>query len=780
MARWTDDDPGVFWSGSTSTDNDRFADSLTTIGEVHDAYQANADLLTEAVWTGEAADAWRDSAEAVVSRIATLKSTVDPVTTAISTYAGTVAQIQTEATYWVQELADAERRQNGSYVTNSPPSQEELDRIQQQQDQADQDASTARRQVEQLATRRREADDALVSVIQSALPSSWADQRAALAAVGIRNVDDLRTADIRQTMQDIAQGIADGEEPDPDDLAALAAYLELYGEDETQMSMFFLGLGGAATVGFLGHLGQALYRGNTLLGEPGSQNLIEAWRRSLSVASQNWTADEAHPFATSMITGAEHGPELAYLFGDPDGALMGEELTLSAAIELDRMARVDGHGIPVENNGFGWLTGDPANLRTDPAGTIFSSLARYPDSALSFLSDSGPTSDLGVGGRLEFWYGFRQWPESEHWQGPAELWFGAMGAGEAPPGAGSAAEAQSGISAVILHELANSPYFSEVFLNEQSSAAFGAAISLNWQGLMETPVTAGIDGLPSDSGGSWDYAAWVDSEGNNPFGDGTIPIPQVLESEFRDVLGTLSHFDSANIVLADGMQHYVESVVNSAAPLEPGQSPQTDLGNRIIAAQAVLDGAGITERLAAAQAEDATTDAAIQGVVTIASAFPFGSLVSDGASFMIRWGGNLVQGQLIASGGAAVDGIAHHALGSSEARFLAEYWSSENGDRVEQANMSAASAIYDYLAASAQLPPGQPLTLEDGTPVPPPPVFDADATDGAAALSAYNAAREEWFTDNRDLIESFVADSGGFTQGFNQMETNYNRVADVQ
>lgn len=769
MARWTDDDPGVFWSGSTSGDNDSLATRLETIGEVRDRFESVAAQLPETTWSGASADAWRDGVDSVLGRIDGLRTTLEPVVAGISTYVDTAAQIANEATYWKQQLADAVRRQHEDVDSSGilGPTVEEVERHRQQQDAARGDAADARRQIEQLAQRRSEADSALNSVIRSALPSTWADQRAALAAVGIRDVDDLRTADIRQIMQEIAQEIADGGQPDADELAALEAYLDLYGDDETQMSAFFLGLGGAGTAAFLAALGDRLFEMNPALSREQARRLAEAWRQALSVGSASWSPSQATGFAESMITGSATGTEIAYLFGDPDGAPMGEQFALAAAIAADEFVRVDG-GSWAENDGTYQLFDDPENARTDPVGAIFSTLGRYPDSALGFLSDSG--SESYRGGRIEYWYGAAEWPESEHWQGAADLWLGAMGATTAPPGAGSAAEAQAGISGAILSSLAGNGSFSQVTLNEQAAATFAAAIAFNLPGLMEGAVLgAEYSGEPGD----WDYAAWVHA-GADPFAaDGTVFIPGVTKAELSAVLGDLSNFDTATLIISDGTQFYVSAITEAAGAPTAGQAPQAALLERIVSAQALLDGAGITERIAAAQGQDVYSQVALNGVVAVASSYPATSWVGAGAGIMARWGENLVRGALVGAAGDLGSGLVTDFFGTHESELLSQYWGTERPERIELAQVQASTALFEYVATSTGLPDGQPIVLNTGETVPPPPEFDALSPDREAALAEYASATSEWFEANSGAIGTFYQQYSGDNSTLEQVAGLY-------
>lgn len=95
--RWTDEDPGAGDVHALRHLSRQLTTTVNELADVHWEVRSRTGTLTEAAWSGQAGDAWRDSAQTCVDNLRHLLESIDPATDALTAYANRVEEIAEEA-----------------------------------------------------------------------------------------------------------------------------------------------------------------------------------------------------------------------------------------------------------------------------------------------------------------------------------------------------------------------------------------------------------------------------------------------------------------------------------------------------------------------------------------------------------------------------------------------------------------------------------------------------------------------------------------------------------
>lgn len=686
-------------------------------------------------WTGEGSTALQANVQTYRNSIPDLKAVLESARQALITYRTSLNAIASAQGHWLTEY------NNMNYQLNQADRNILTDPVGAADDAADRVNNwirfeAAEYQLRQLYTRRREVDATVIAALGTAMPASWADTSAGFAAAGITQAMQLTSSTARQAMLDVANRLAQSDlnSEDAEDIAALAAFYDMYGNDHSFMAQFYRALGGQATVELVEAIGEKMPNNIEL---DVASALARQIREGLSVASAGWTPSNGAAFAESMFEADRSSwSSIGYLFNDPLNAPIGETTALAAAGIVDEIERAGGsvlqYGSMSGGSNLSFLDypeDNDENLRVaDPSGPIFSTLGTYPESAFDFLTDP----EFGDK-RIEYWYGDRQTFESDKNQGIADLWLGTQLAEGGPydPDDKSRMEESAALSAKIIEALVGNEYFLPENVSDSAGAAFAGSFLVNIETFTE--LMRSEEKFPTDD----DYIPIDLKFGTPPV---TTYGPNVSDDVLACFLAVITGNDTGAAVLTSGIADYQMALV-AMGGMSDDPGAYNDALERIMVLQGVVDGATLGGDLQTAEAIDVRTQAAMDYVSDILGAIPIGSIagtVLDGSVFALDMLQNYGQG--MAADGAA--GWLVNTFGFSTDHLATVY--DTYFDETEQrqditSRYQAAQALFVMMGG------GEAITLPDGGGVIPPLPEVGSAN--------YEGELNDWYMENYEKLE---------------------------
>ncbi|MBN6190942.1 MULTISPECIES: hypothetical protein [Microbacterium] len=670
MAQWDDLHPG---RGVTSAVNDaatRVSNRSTGTETVRSALANAATSTTDEVWAGDAGAAFRTSLTKPQNLCTELTTEFAAVQSALTAYAAEVDRIRAATAaahqayangYATWKAAEAEESPFplSTYTFNAPsPTLQPGLWVPSGTTAGLADMRQAANQLKALATQRETADSTLVAALAPPASPRWDAMQSALSFAGIDDIDDLNYDNLGDAFANVADEIAEGDITD-ENLQAMQDFFDVWGDDTFVMSQFFLEVGGENTVSMIDNLGDAVMvdglAGATALA------LATSIRGGLSTGSQIWMESTSKDFAESMLTGASSSvggavAAIGFLFSDEKNHPLGVNLTVAMADEIDRIERdpasmLYGGWTDFSPNAGGRTlaflegeqTGLDGNRVDDLAGRIFSTLGTYPDAALDWLTstENDPFGDGDLGdGRIEYWFGERDWSANssgDGFEGPGALWAGAQQAAGGPADATHTYNPETWqrvaeLTTQVVRELTGN----ESFLPE------------NLTSIGQVRVAEGISvAMPyfSEAISESDPAA-----GTRPYFENLLigtddprAIPDVTQAQLAQLLGTAAWSDgdtpsAGAAVIAQSVQQYQDALI-AIADLAPADSAfKADALERVVELQGWLDGSPAGAALGEATRHDEAVQAAIDGVGTVVGLIPIpavGDVLVAGGSVVI-------------------------------------------------------------------------------------------------------------------------------------------------
>lgn len=736
MAQWDDLHPG---RGITSAVNDaatRVGHRSTGTETVRSALSNAATGTTEEVWAGDAGAAFRTSLTKPQTLCSELTTEFAAVQSALTAYAAEVDRIRTATAAAHQAYATgyatwkaAEQEESlfplSTYTFNAPtPTMQPGLWVPSGTTAGLADMRLAAQQLRNLATQRESADNALVAALAPPASPRWDAMQSALSYAGIDDIDDLTYDNLGDAFANIADEIAEGDITD-ENTKAMQDFFDAWGDDTFVMSQFFLETGGENTVSMINNLGyEAL--GADAAGAAALLALGTSIRGGLSTGSQIWTSSTSKDFAESMLTGASSTgggavAAIGFLFSDERNHPLGVNLTVAMADEIDAIERD-----PMSMQYGGWTDSSPnaggrllaflegeqtgldGNRVDDLAGRIFSTLGTYPDAALDWLTstDDDPFGDGDLGaGRVEYWYGERDWSANgagDGFEGPSALWAGAQQAAGGPADAMHSYNPETWERvATLTTQVVNALTGNESFLPE------------NLTSIGQVRLAEGISlSVPYFS------EAMSDSNAGrtDPFGmniligmdEGPRAIPNVQLDVLAQLLGTATWSDGETpsagaAVMAQSVGQYQDALVALAEQAPPGDL-KSDLMERVIELQGWIDGSPAGAALAEATRHDAAVQAAIDGVATVVGLIPIpmaGDLLVEGGVSLLDDVQDFAMGQLT----DAASGQAAATWGNNHEVLLQEQ--ENNAEGRENAARQAFALTLEQVGLTEGLSPAQ-------------------------------------------------------------------------
>ncbi len=563
----------------------------------------------------------------------------------------------------------------------------------------------AAQQLRTLADQRETADSTLTTALQPPASARWDQMQSALSAAGIDDIDDLTFENLGDAFANLADEIAEGDVTD-ENVQALQDFFSVWGEDTFVMSQFFLEVGGESTVSMIDNLGDAAITEG--FDPAAALALATMIRGGLSTGSQIWMPSTSSDFADSMLEGASSTvggavAAIGFLFSDEKNNPLGVNLTVAMADEIDRIER---DPMSMQNGGWydtspnaggrflaqleGETTGLNGNRVDDLAGRVFSTLGTYPDAALDWLTATGedPYGDGDLGpGRVEYWYGDRDWSadgSGDGFEGPGALWAGAQQAAGGPADATHTYNPETWdrvaeLTTQIVRELTTN----ESFLPENLTSIGQVRIARGHlrpmpyfsENLSESdPRTASALSIQDALIGTTDPRS----------------IPNVTQAQLSQLLGTATWSDgdspSAGAdVISQSVRQYQDALIALADFAPPGSAFAADALERVVELQGWLDGSGEGAALGEAGRHDAAVQEAIDGVSTVVGLIPIpavGDVLVEGGSVAI----DVVQDAVIGGVSDWGFGNAEAAWGNSHEVLLEEQQNSASGREIAMIN----------------------------------------------------------------------------------------------
>ena len=317
MAQWTNADPGAGSLGQIDGSITNASSMATDIDNVLSSTTAAKNSVGPDLWSGSASVAWHAGAIGAMSNLPSMRNTLTTSISAMQAYRDAVSGIDGRASVWQSALDETV-----ATIHEGQPFRWPWEGDLQKDDELKQERNLARHylaieKLQALGAEREAADVALVSALETALPSDWPAQHSAFVAAGLTDVDKITTEAALAAMEELAQNLVDGESGSNADVDAISALLDLYGKDEAAMSEFYQSFGGANTVALIDRIG-AQAGNNTREAE--NLMLAQRIRSSLSVGSTDWDLETADDFAYDAFHGgadvvAAPAAALAY-YGD--------------------------------------------------------------------------------------------------------------------------------------------------------------------------------------------------------------------------------------------------------------------------------------------------------------------------------------------------------------------------------------------------------------------------------------------------------------------------------
>ena len=639
--QWTDDDPG-------SVDLGILYSAMTDLSSAADLFQEARNSTTRIAsalvnWSGEAADAWAESKTRLVNDLDDHEQRLRDARTAIASYRATCLTINNQASACRTMLAEAYRRLNQEAPHNVFGGSEQWKYAyglwSGDQQQALADVSDATRMLMTLAEQRRDADRQLVSALQNALPTTWNETLAVLAAVGISSPADLTRAKIIEAMLEVSEGGGRF----ASDRDALLVLLDIYRDDESVMSQYFRELGGAGTAGLIDDIGDLLPEADA---DTAAELLALAsrLRAGLSRGSAGWTTVQAKDFAAGLVSDAtlasteiDGNAAIAYLFSAPDTAPIGRTLTMQTAIAIDERERVA--GVPLNNllvatapycGGTALMFAEDPGLvermpggaesgyeryapsaaynffYVDGAGEVFETLGRDTESAFAFIGTDPAASD-----RIAYWFGggLRDSSGAGHdwtangFEGLAQLWLGASEI-DGGPVAGvydaRIGSTEATMTGRIIEALAGAngfgsgnPFFLSENLSPEGARMLATVVTLHLDGISQA-LQGSRDGMfSSNNGALLDFTDPITGESQE--------VANLSSDAFANLLGQIGGNVSGGTTLKVGVDVLSQAVFASAGA-DPALLPAAL--DRVVTLQGLVDGSASGAELGVAERSD--------------------------------------------------------------------------------------------------------------------------------------------------------------------------------
>ncbi|WP_417505085.1 DUF6571 family protein [Microbacterium sp.] len=717
MTQWDELHPGRGNTGAVNDAATRVSNRNTGTETVRTALSNAATGTTEEIWAGDAGAAFRTSLAKPQTLCDELKTEFAAVQSALSAYATEVDRIRVATTAAHQAYATgyatwkaAEQEDSpflpSAFTPNAPnatlgsnlwvPSGNKPGLY---------DMRMAAQQLRTLADQRETADSTLTTALQPPASARWDQMQSALSAAGIDDIDDLTFENLGDAFANLADEIAEGDVTD-ENVQALQDFFSVWGEDTFVMSQFFLEVGGESTVSMIDNLGDAAITEG--FDPAAALALATMIRGGLSTGSQIWMPSTSSDFADSMLEGASSTvggavAAIGFLFSDEKNNPLGVNLTVAMADEIDRIER---DPMSMQNGGWydtspnaggrflaqleGETTGLNGNRVDDLAGRVFSTLGTYPDAALDWLTATGedPYGDGDLGpGRVEYWYGDRDWSadgSGDGFEGPGALWAGAQQAAGGPADATHTYNPETWdrvaeLTTQIVRELTTNESFLPENLTSigQVRIAEGISVAMPYfsENLSESdPRTASALSIQDALIGTTDPRS----------------IPNVTQAQLSQLLGTATWSDgdspSAGAdVISQSVRQYQDALIALADIAPPGSAFAADALERVVELQGWLDGSGEGAALGEAGRHDAAVQEAIDGVSTVVGLIPIpavGDVLVEGGSVAI----DVVQDAVIGGVSDWGFGSAEAAWGNSHEVLLEEQQNSASGREIAMIN----------------------------------------------------------------------------------------------
>lgn len=647
MAQWDFEHPGRGDTAAVYSASQKLQTSANAVSDARRVVSGARDEVTPAIWEGAAQPVWVAGVQEAVDAMHAFWESLTSVKNAIYNYGAYVDGIATQANLARRNLHDAQTvidnlpSEYPSYW-EQPLTEQQSAKIQDTRDDAIAKKGRAERDLIDLGAERTAADNNLIKYIQKALPASWNDQRAALAAIGIQNVGDLKGGGLRDAIADIAARSATGVPLSDENMAALKAYLDLYANDEEELSEFYQQIGGEGAVGLIQQLGTKITQAN--YNNDGVLAVAQQIRSSLSLGSAHWDEDQAAKFGQAAMYGnpaadanvLPNTQALGWLFSDPQHNPMGEQLSIDLANRINEWEFEQGKGALVwpspldsedsdasrlyawEHAGDGWSidpifegggrdAGADGNgiASNDLAGRVFETLGQYPNSALEFL-ESG---DLAF---RDYWFDKRDWSGADQFEGPAALWNGAQHVeggpmGEPADGLAGVQERLALLSSQIMWQLDQNEAFIWENVSNDAAAEFARTLAPYLGGFADQMVDH--RSYDHDAPGFMEVSVFGQSS----------PTPGASQETIAHFFGTLGGRPGGAATLQEAVYDYQDKYLVDGFN---GGTTMQEAFERFNALQGSLDGAGIGATLNGAERADALTDKQMDAFLTALGIVP--------------------------------------------------------------------------------------------------------------------------------------------------------------
>ncbi|MFE7506352.1 hypothetical protein [Promicromonospora sp. NPDC057488] len=444
-------------------------------------------------------------------------------------------------------------------------------------------------------------------------------------------------AQVRRRLVTDALVDAGAMDSDSSDAQALVLATELFGGTRIMPSAV-AAAGGAAVAGAMSRIAADAYhqRDDATYGEAALAALV-AVRAGVVRASRVWDGRgptgeaRAREFAQGLMGGvsaSRDGAPVGFLFAERDQELMGRALTVAMADELDLWER--GTGVVPRQPGIAYLADQPLSggdedvLWWDESTVVLSTLAKYPDAALDWLTAEGddPLSGHTLGAeRVAHYFSEVGMDRQGRTETVADLWSGAQHADGSLLGGGGDKDTQERVallSTEIFEQLAVNEGLVPGRLTPQGAERLAGAM------LQQLPQFAvnGVIGEPSGVG-----------HGNVTLvgGDGPVPVVNATPKELARALGPVLAQDAGMTVANRASAEFSESVrasFGSTSELESGEN-----ANLMFQVDGALEGA----RLVAVSEEALREDRQVQGAVDLGTAALGAGAKKVAPEFVVNW-----------------------------------------------------------------------------------------------------------------------------------------------
>ncbi|MEU4360750.1 hypothetical protein [Promicromonospora sp. NPDC023987] len=401
------------------------------------------------------------------------------------------------------------------------------------------------------------------------------------------------------------------------DAQALVLATELFGGPKV-MPAAVASAGGAAVVGAMSTIGASAYddRDDEVYGAAALAALV-AVRAGVVGASRVWDRKgsagqaKAEKFARDMMVGVNarrDGAPVGFLFAGGEQELMGRELTVAVADELDYWER--GTGVVPSQRGIAYLADQPGaggageKLWWDESTVVLSTLAEYPDAALDWLTAEGadPITGMVLGDeRVAHYFSEVGMDRQGRVEVVADLWSGAQYADGSLLGSGRNAETQiavADLSTLVFEQLAANEGLVPERITPQGAERLAEAMM---QQLPQFAVN-GVIGGPSGN-----YHADVMLVG----GDERVPVVNATQRELARALGPVLAHESGMEVANRAVEDFNERVRASFGNTSELES--ADNADLLFQVDGALEGA----RLVAVSEEALRVDQRVEGAVDL-------------------------------------------------------------------------------------------------------------------------------------------------------------------